>query len=174
MIGLFILGLWMVSLDYYHEWYRTAPDLHRSFGVVLMLLTITRLVWYRISPKPKALSHYAKWEHITATAVQHSMIATLFVLFFSGYLITTAQGDSLFVFNVIEIPALISGSVIVSVVMSLPTLGPVMLQAMEHQQPQLGGTIILLLGALSVVGTLISDLLLVVVDPRIRLTGSRG
>ena len=99
----------MVSLDYYHEWYRTAPDLHRSFGVVLMLLTITRLVWYRISPKPKALSHYAKWEHITATAVQHSMIATLFVLFFSGYLITTAQGDSLFVFNVIEIPALISG-----------------------------------------------------------------
>ena len=70
------------------------------------------------------------------------------------------------------IPTLISGSVIVSVVMSLPTLGPVMLHALQHQQPQLGGTIILLLGALTVVGTLISDLLLVVVDPRIRLAGS--
>ena len=69
------------------------------------------------------------------------------------------------------IPALISGTVIVSVVLSLPTLGPIMLYAFEHQQPQLGGTIILLLATLTVVGTLISDLLLVVVDPRIRLTG---
>ena len=68
-------------------------------------------------------------------------------------------------------PALISGSVIVSVVLSLPTLGPVMLDALQEQQPQLGGTIILLLGAMTVVGTLVSDLLLVVVDPRIRLTG---
>ena len=71
------------------------------------------------------------------------------------------------------IPALVSGSVIVSVVLSLPTLGPTMLEAIQQQQPQLAGTIILLLGALTVVGTLVSDLLLVVVDPRIRLTGSR-
>ena len=70
------------------------------------------------------------------------------------------------------IPTLVSGSVIVSVVMSLPTLGPVILEAIQQQQPQLGGTIILLLGILTVIGTLISDLLLVVVDPRIRLTGS--
>ena len=71
------------------------------------------------------------------------------------------------------VPALISGSVIVSVVLSLPTLGPVVLIAPQQQQPQLGGTIILLLATLTVVGTLVSDLLLVVVDPRIRLTGSR-
>ena len=71
------------------------------------------------------------------------------------------------------VPALISGSVIVSVVLSLPTLGPVVLIALQQQQPQLGGTIILLLATLTVVGTLVSDLLLVVVDPRIRLTGSR-
>ena len=69
-------------------------------------------------------------------------------------------------------PAVISGSVIVSVVMSLPTLGPIMLEALQQQQPQLGGTIILLLSAIAVVGTLVSDLLLVVVDPRIRLAGS--
>ena len=69
-------------------------------------------------------------------------------------------------------PAVISGSVIVSVVLSLPTLGPIMLISLQHQQPQLAGTIILLLATMAVVGTLISDLLLVVVDPRIRLTGS--
>lgn len=109
VIGLFALGLWMVSLDYYHEWYRTAPDLHRSFGVVLAVLTVARLIWYRISPKPKALTHYARWEHITAIAVQHTMVLTLFVLFIAGYLITTAQGDSLYVFGVVEIPSLING-----------------------------------------------------------------
>ena len=70
------------------------------------------------------------------------------------------------------LPAVISGSVIVSVVLSLPTLGPVLLKAVQERDPQLGGTIILLLGAMAVVGTLVSDLLLVVVDPRIRLTGS--
>ena len=69
------------------------------------------------------------------------------------------------------IPTLVSGSVIVSVVMSLPTLGPIILESLEQQQPQLGGTIILLLAGVSIVGTLVSDLLLVVVDPRIRLTG---
>lgn len=108
VIGLFALGLWMVSLDYYHEWYRKAPDLHRSFGVILALLTVVRLIWYRVSPKPKALS-YPRWEHISAIAVQHTMMLTLFVMFISGYLITTAQGDSLPVFNVIHIPALITG-----------------------------------------------------------------
>ena len=70
------------------------------------------------------------------------------------------------------LPALVSGSVIVSVVLSLPTLGPVMLQGLQAQEMELVGTIILLLATMTVVGTLISDLLLVVVDPRIRLTGS--
>ena len=69
------------------------------------------------------------------------------------------------------LPSLVSGSIIVSVVLSLPTLGPLLLNALEQQDQQLAGAIILLLGALTVVGTLVSDLLLVVVDPRIRLTG---
>jgi len=69
------------------------------------------------------------------------------------------------------LPALISGSVIVSVVLSLPTLGPLLLEAIEREMPDLAGAIVLLLGSLTVVGTLVSDLLLVVVDPRIRLTG---
>ena len=70
------------------------------------------------------------------------------------------------------LPALVGGSIIVSVVLSLPTLGPVLLTALRTEDPQLSGTIILLLGVLTVVGVLISDLLLVVVDPRIKLTGS--
>ena len=69
------------------------------------------------------------------------------------------------------LPALVGGSVIVSVVLSLPTLGPMLLVALQGEDWPLSGSIILLLGSLTVVGTLVSDLLLVVVDPRIRLTG---
>ena len=69
------------------------------------------------------------------------------------------------------LPALVSGSVIVSVVLSLPTLGPVLLFALGQEDQYLAGTIIMMLGAFTVVGVLISDLLLVLVDPRIKLTG---
>ena len=70
------------------------------------------------------------------------------------------------------LPGLISGSVIVSIVLSLPTLGPILLEGTLQQDGPLVGAIILMLSGLSVAGTLISDLMLVVVDPRIKLTGS--
>ena len=69
------------------------------------------------------------------------------------------------------LPALVGGSIIVSVVLSLPTLGPVLLNAIMVQDMYLAGAIILLLGILTVIGILVSDLLLVVVDPRIKLYG---
>jgi peptide/nickel transport system permease protein len=65
-------------------------------------------------------------------------------------------------------PFLISGSVIVSVVLSLPTIGPTLLQSLFEQDLQLAGSIIFLVGVMTVVGTLISDVLLGVLDPRIR------
>ena len=61
------------------------------------------------------------------------------------------------------------GIVIVSAVLGLPTVGPILLQALLGEDMFLAGTIILFLGLLTVVGTLLSDLLLVLVDPRIRL-----
>jgi peptide/nickel transport system permease protein len=65
-------------------------------------------------------------------------------------------------------PYLVSGSVIVSIVLSLPTVGPLLVKALIAQDMFLAGTIILLLAALTVVGTFISDLVLMWVDPRIR------
>ena len=67
------------------------------------------------------------------------------------------------------LPRLISGSVIVSVVLSLSTVGPLLLGALLSQDMYLAGAIILLLSTLTVIGTLVSDILLVLVDPRIRL-----
>lgn len=65
-------------------------------------------------------------------------------------------------------PFLVSGSIIVSLVLSLPTVGPLLYKALIAQDLFLAGTILLLLAILTVVGTFISDLLLMWIDPRIR------
>ena len=67
------------------------------------------------------------------------------------------------------LPLLVSGSIIISVVMSLPTVGPMLLRALLAQDMFLAGTIIMLIGFMTVIGTFISDMLLAWIDPRIRL-----
>lgn len=69
------------------------------------------------------------------------------------------------------LPALISGGTIVSVVLSLPTAGPLLLRALQSQDMYLAGAFVLLLSTLTVIGTLISDILLAWLDPRIRFSG---
>jgi peptide/nickel transport system permease protein len=70
------------------------------------------------------------------------------------------------------LPQIVGGSVIVSLVVSLPTLGPILVRSLISQDMFLAGTIVLLLGILTVIGTLISDILLMLIDPRIRLERS--
>src|SRR5258705_13633223 len=67
------------------------------------------------------------------------------------------------------LPYIVSGSIIVSLVLGLPTVGPLLLKALIAQDMFLAGTIVLLLGVMTVIGTLISDILLVWIDPRIRI-----
>jgi peptide/nickel transport system permease protein len=70
------------------------------------------------------------------------------------------------------LPQLFSGGLVVAVVMNLPTIGPLLLRALIGQDMYLAGTIILIYCFLTIIGTLISDILLAVLDPRIRLEGS--
>jgi peptide/nickel transport system permease protein len=65
-------------------------------------------------------------------------------------------------------PQMVSGSIVVSIVLSLPTVGPLLLRALQAQDMFLAGAIVLLLGVLTVIGTLVSDLVLMWLDPRIR------
>lgn len=66
------------------------------------------------------------------------------------------------------LPGLISGEAIVAIVLSLPTTGPLLLRALTSQDMYLAGSFILMLSVLTVVGTLVSDILLAWLDPRIR------
>lgn len=67
-----------------------------------------------------------------------------------------------------ELPQLVSGAAITSIVLNLPTTGPTLLTALKSQDMYLAGSTILILSTLTVIGTLLSDLLLVWIDPRIR------
>ncbi len=67
-----------------------------------------------------------------------------------------------------QLPKMVSGEAVTATVLSLPTAGPLMLAALRSQDMYLAGGFLLLLAALTMIGTLISDLLLVIVDPRIR------
>ena len=65
----------------------------------------------------------------------------------------------------------ISGAAVVSVVLSLPTTGPMLLDALRSQDMYLAGSFLMFLASLTVVGVLLSDIALAFLDPRIRLHG---
>lgn len=69
------------------------------------------------------------------------------------------------------LPQLFSGSLIVATVMNLPNIGPLLLRALTQQDMYLAGSILLIYCFLTIIGTLISDILLALLDPRIRMEG---
>ncbi|AWL11376.1 Cytochrome b561 like protein [Saliniradius amylolyticus] len=108
VIALFAVGLWMVDLNYYSDWYKTAPHYHKSVGLLLALLTLIRMLvrWLKSRPQPLG----AAWEQ-RVSSLAHAMIYLLLLgLFISGYLISTADGRSIDVFNWFTIPG--AGSLI--------------------------------------------------------------
>jgi len=66
------------------------------------------------------------------------------------------------------LPQFFSGAAIVSVVLSLPTTGPLLLQSLKSQDMFLAASFIMIVSSLTVIGTLLSDILLAIIDPRIR------
>ncbi|WP_112478024.1 cytochrome b [Vibrio variabilis] len=104
VIGMFAIGLWMVDLTYYSQWYKTAPDWHRSVGILLALATVFRLVWKHITVAPKVEGN--KFEKVGSKVGHIAMYVALFVIFASGYLISTSDGRGIDVFNWFTVPGL--------------------------------------------------------------------
>ncbi len=109
VISLFLLGMWMVDLTYYDDWYRRAPHIHKSIGILLFVLTLLRLLWLGLTMKPAALTAHTKTEHQLAKIMYWILYLFLFSLMLSGYFISTADGRVIAVFNWLEIPAIVSG-----------------------------------------------------------------
>lgn len=109
VFGLFGLGQWMTGLTYYDTWYHRAPELHRSIGVLLFLLSVTRLLWRRFSGRPRELPDHLKWEQVVAKMAHFTLYMLLFGVMLSGYLISTADGRPVLVFGWFAVPATLSG-----------------------------------------------------------------
>ena len=98
VIGLFALGYWMVDLTYYDDWYRRAPDIHRSVGILLLAVMVLRVIWRFINPPPAPLSEHTRLEVLSA----HAAHAVLYLLLFVA---TTADGSSISVFGWFAVPS---------------------------------------------------------------------
>lgn len=103
--ALFGVGLWMTGLDYYSSWYKTAPDLHKSFGILLAFLLVLRLAVIGWRGKPAALPGRSIQQRL-ATGVHLLMYLLLIGILVSGYLISTADGRGIPVFNLFEVPGM--------------------------------------------------------------------
>ncbi len=107
--GLFGLGLWMVELTYYDDWYRTAPAIHKGVGVLLFISVTLRLGWRLVGPRPGPLATHSMLERRIAKITHALLYTLLFAVMLSGYLISTADGRPIDVFGLFSVPALISG-----------------------------------------------------------------
>lgn len=106
VLGLLLLGLWMVELDYYHAWYKAAPQIHKSLGLLLVIVYLLRIAWKLINPKVQALASHSIWEVRLARLTHLGLYLLPLLLFISGYLISTADGRGVEVFNWFEVASL--------------------------------------------------------------------
>lgn len=105
LLVIFALGVWMTGLGYYDAWYVRGPDLHRSLGVLFFALLVFRIIWRVTNPQPAFEKSLAKWEKFAATLMQYVLYLLMLLIPISGYLISTAKGKAISVFNLFEVPA---------------------------------------------------------------------
>lgn len=106
VLGLFGVGFWMVDLGYYDYWNKLAPHYHKSIGILLLVVMVFRVAWRFfnvtpvtprvLTPKEQKASHYM---HIVLYIMIFGMCVT-------GFLISTADGRAIYVFNWFSVPSL--------------------------------------------------------------------
>jgi len=107
-ISLFFLGLWMVDLGYYDDWYYLGPWWHTGLGIVTLALVLFRLVWRIKRAAPPEIS-MPNWQRVSAKCIHHFLDFSIILIALAGYFIVTAKGDGLDVFGWFTLPALVTG-----------------------------------------------------------------
>ena len=103
IFAMFVLGFWMVELDYYDSWYHDAPYIHKAVGMLLLFMLFFRIVWVLANVKPDIMG--AAWERLIALIVHRTHYVLMLVLMITGYLIPTANGVGIDVFGWFTVPA---------------------------------------------------------------------
>ena len=156
VFGLFALGLWMTELTYYDRWYRLGPWWHKGIGVMLLALVFLRLIWRATGRRPAPAAGHRLWERRVAALAHGLMYLLLLAIPVSGYLISTADGRALEVFDWFAVPALpaamenqedVAGSVHLALAVGLVALAAVhALAALKHHFIDKDRTLLRMLG----------------------------
>jgi len=104
---LFGLGYWMVGLDYYSPYYVSAPDLHRSLGLIVGLMLVVRLVWVASNEHPSD-AELSPFERLAARAAHWSFYPLILLVVASGYFIATSDGRPINVFGLVTVPSIVA------------------------------------------------------------------
>jgi cytochrome b561 len=107
IFGLFGLGYWMRTLDYYHPWYQPAPELHKSFGILLVIIMLARLLWRFVVHKPAHLATHKPWEVKLAKVIHWILYLGITLILVTGYLIATSENRPIEVFELFNVPVVI-------------------------------------------------------------------
>lgn len=109
VIGLFALGVWMVGLTYYDPWYNRAPDWHRSVGMLLLGVLLLRFAWRLWLPRPAPEPEHKPWERVLGRAAHGLLNLLTLVVIVAGFLISSADGRPVAVFDWFSVPAPFDG-----------------------------------------------------------------
>jgi cytochrome b561 len=107
VIGLFILGEYMMGLNYYDSEYLSAYKLHRDFGMIVAVLLVLRMSWRLSGLTPNIEGK--QWQQRIAIIMHRSFYALMVIMVVSGYLVTSAKGQDISVFGWVTVPATIYG-----------------------------------------------------------------
>ncbi|PCH94629.1 MAG: cytochrome B [Rhodobacteraceae bacterium] len=105
IFAMFGLGYWIRTLTYTSPYYQSAPNMHQSIGLVLLLLLVIRFGWKMVNINP-ATDDLSRVEDIGSSAMHWVLYALLFAVMVVGYLIATLDGRAIPFFDLVDIPSL--------------------------------------------------------------------
>jgi cytochrome b561 len=106
ILALYAVGWYMVGLNYTSPYYQTLPFVHKSVGLIIFGLLLFRVFWRLTNPKPVSLANHTKFEKVVSHYTHILLYFIIFLTLISGYLISTADGRPVTVFNWFSVPAL--------------------------------------------------------------------
>jgi cytochrome b561 len=106
IIGLIGLGWYMVGLSYYDRWYHRSLELHRVWGLAVLVLGVLFSLWKFVSPSPALPDAIARFQRVAAHAAHGLLLTMMLLLPVTGYLISTSAGQAVPVYGWFEVPAI--------------------------------------------------------------------
>ena len=107
IIGLIVLGYYMVGLTYYDPWYHQSLLTHKALGMAVFALGVLTLLWRWWSPSPPLHATLKPWERFSATVMHHTLLVLVFLIPLTGFLVSTSEGKAVEFFDWFEVPALL-------------------------------------------------------------------